>query len=117
MTFVVTDSCIACKYTDCVSVCPMDCFIEGPNFMVIDPTTCIDCSMCVPECPVGAIYHDIDLPEQQRHFTAINATLARHPDWKPLTQAHAPLPDHEKWRTVQNKIGMLKNVEETTALT
>src|SRR4051812_8366435 len=87
MPFVVTDSCIACKYTDCVSVCPMDCFVEGPNFLAIDPDGCIDCSMCVPECPVGAIYNEIDLPEGLRHFTELNAKLAKHPGWKPITQA------------------------------
>lgn len=109
MSFVVTDSCIACKYTDCVSVCPMDCFVEGPNFLVIDPDGCIDCSMCVPECPVGAIYHDIDLPENQRHFTDLNAQLAKHPGWKPITQAQQPLPDHAQWHDVQDKLHMLKN--------
>ena len=108
MPFVVTDSCIACKYTDCVSVCPMDCFVEGPNFLVIDPDGCIDCSMCVPECPVGAIYNEIDLPETQRHFTALNATLAKQPGWKPITQAQPPLPDHAQWRDVKDKLALLK---------
>lgn len=108
MAFVVTDSCIACKYTDCVSVCPMNCFIEGPNFMVIDPHGCIDCSMCVPECPVGAIYHDIDLPENLRHFSALNAELASHPGWKALSQMQPPMPDHAQWRDVTGKLDMLK---------
>jgi len=108
MAFVVTDSCIACKYTDCVSVCPMDCFVEGPNFLVIDPDGCIDCSMCVPECPVGAIYHDIDLPEHQRHFSELNATLAKHPGWKPITQVQSPLPGYEQWRHAEDKLAMLK---------
>ena len=61
MTFVVTDSCIKCKYTDCVEVCPVDCFYEGPNFLVINPDECIDCALCEPECPVNAIYEDEDL--------------------------------------------------------
>ena len=77
MPFVVTDSCIQCKYTDCVSVCPMDCFVEGPNFLAIDPDGCIDCSMCVPECPVGAIYNATDLPAALSHFEDLNA---RYPD-------------------------------------
>lgn len=108
MPFVVTDSCIACKYTDCVSVCPMDCFVEGPNFLAIDPDGCIDCSMCVPECPVGAIYNETDLPDALRHFTELNARLAKHPGWQPITQAKAPMPDHEQWRDVENKLDLLK---------
>jgi ferredoxin len=90
MTFVVTESCIRCKYTDCVEVCPMNCFREGPDFLVIDPELCIDCSMCVPECPVDAIYHDIDLPEAQRHFLALNAELAKLSAWRPITQSMRP---------------------------
>jgi len=56
MAYVVTESCIKCKYTDCVDVCPVDCFREGPNMLVIDPEECIDCTLCVPECPVEAIF-------------------------------------------------------------
>jgi ferredoxin len=108
MPFVVTDSCIQCKYTDCVEVCPMDCFRQGPNFLVIVPDNCIDCSMCVPECPVGAIYNEIDLPPEQRHFTEINARLAVHPDWQPITRSQPPLPEHESWRAVANKLEFLK---------
>jgi len=70
MTFVVTESCIKCKYTDCVDVCPVDCFHEGPNFLVIDPDECIDCTLCEPECPVEAIYSEDELPEGQEHFIA-----------------------------------------------
>ena len=62
MTFVVTENCIRCKYTDCVDVCPVDCFREGPNFLVIDPDECIDCAVCVPECPANAIYAEEDVP-------------------------------------------------------
>ncbi|MDB5776291.1 MAG: fdx [Herbaspirillum sp.] len=91
MTFVVTESCIRCKYTDCVDVCPMDCFREGPDFLVIDPDLCIDCSMCVPECPVGAIYHDADLPQAQQHFLALNAELAKLSAWRPITQSKTPM--------------------------
>ncbi|HBR97803.1 MAG TPA: ferredoxin, partial [Gammaproteobacteria bacterium] len=54
MAFVVLDNCILCKYTDCVEVCPVDCFHEGPNFLVIDPDECIDCALCEPECPAEA---------------------------------------------------------------
>ncbi len=62
MTYVVTEACVKCKYTDCVNVCPVDCFKVGPNFLVIDPDECIDCAVCVPECPVDAIYAEEDLP-------------------------------------------------------
>jgi ferredoxin len=108
MTHIVTEACIKCKYTDCVEVCPMDCFRQGPNFLVIVPDDCIDCSMCVPECPVGAIYNEIDLPDEQRHFVEINARLAAHPEWQPITRSQAPLPEHEEWRDVANKLEFLK---------
>ena len=70
MTYVVTESCIKCKYTDCVDVCPVDCFREGPNMLVIDPDECIDCTLCVAECPVEAIFAEDDVPDSQRKWTA-----------------------------------------------
>lgn len=76
MTHVVTESCIRCKYTDCVDVCPVDCFREGPNFLTIDPDECIDCAVCIPECPVNAIYAEEDVPADQQHMTKLNADLA-----------------------------------------
>jgi ferredoxin len=76
MTFVVTENCIKCKYTDCVEVCPVDCFHEGPNFLVIDPEECIDCTLCEPECPAEAIYPEDDLPEGQEIFIELNAELS-----------------------------------------
>ena len=82
MTFVVTESCIKCKYTDCVDVCPVDCFREGPNMLVIDPEECIDCTLCVPECPVEAIFAEDDVPDTQQAFIALNAELAK--GWKPI---------------------------------
>src|SRR3546814_15792183 len=97
MTFVVTEACIQCKYTDCVSVCPMDCFMEGPNFLVIHPDECIDCSICVAECPVDAIVSDHEIADDQRHFIEINRRLAHDPQWKRITRAKQPLPDHEQW--------------------
>ena len=72
MTFVVTEQCIKCKYTDCVEVCPVDCFHEGPNMLVIDPDECIDCTLCEPECPVEAILSEDDLTEDQHHFLELN---------------------------------------------
>ena len=65
MTYVVVEACIKCKYTDCVEVCPVDCFHEGPNFLAIDPEECIDCGACVPVCPVEAIFEADELPDDQ----------------------------------------------------
>ncbi len=76
MTHVVTEQCIRCKYTDCVDVCPVDCFREGPNMLVIDPDECIDCAVCIPECPVNAIYAEEDVPADQVAFIKLNAELA-----------------------------------------
>ncbi len=76
MTHVVSENCIKCKFTDCVDVCPVDCFREGPNFLVIDPDECIDCEACVPECPVEAIFHEDNLPAEWKDFTALNAEMA-----------------------------------------
>lgn len=108
MPFVVTDACIQCKYTDCVTVCPMDCFKEGPNFLVIDPSECIDCSICVAECPVGAIVNASEVSEAQAPFIELNARLARDPGWKRITQRQAPLPDHAAWADVVDKRAHLK---------
>jgi ferredoxin len=101
MTFVVTEPCIRCKYTDCVDVCPVDAFREGPTFLVIDPQDCIDCAVCVPECPAAAIYADEDVPGDQQDFLALNAELARV--WKPITRTKLALPDAEAWRLVTDK--------------
>lgn len=101
MTFVVTEACIACKYTDCVDVCPTDAFREGPNFLVIDPDDCIDCAVCVPECPVSAIYAEEDVPRDQLDFIALNAELS--PVWKTITRTKEPLPDADEWAEVQDK--------------
>ena len=108
MPFVVTEPCIQCKHTDCVDVCPMDCFLEGPNFLVINPDECIDCSMCVPECPVDAIVGAGEVSENQRHFIELNARLAKHPDWKPLTRSKPPLGGHEAWADVAYKRHLLE---------
>jgi ferredoxin len=106
MTFVVTEACIRCKYTDCVDVCPVDAFREGPNFLVIDPEECIDCAVCVPECPVAAIYAEEDVPADQQDFTPLNAELARL--WKPITRTKAAPPDADAWSKVNAKRRELK---------
>ncbi len=101
MTFVVTESCIKCKYTDCVEVCPVDCFREGPNMLVIDPEECIDCALCVPECPVNAIYADDDVPSDQQDFIEINARLSLQ--WQEIsTKKDAPA-DADEWKDVKEK--------------
>jgi len=106
MTYVVTESCIKCKYTDCVEVCPVDCFYEGPNFLVIHPDECIDCGVCEPECPVEAIFSEDDLPEDQQHFLELNAELAEK--WPVTTEKKDPLPDAEEWAGVSDKLQHLE---------
>jgi ferredoxin len=106
MTHVVTESCINCKHTDCVEVCPVDAFHEGPNFLVIDPDACIDCLACVAECPVSAIYVDSDVPANQRKFLALNAELAR--DWPTIVRKREPLPDAAHWAEVAEKFTHLQ---------
>ena len=106
MTFVVTENCIKCKYTDCVEVCPVDCFHEGPNFLVIDPDECIDCSLCEPECPANAIFAEDDLPDDQQHFLELNAELSR--DWPVITEKQEPLPDAEEWDGKPGKLDQLE---------
>ncbi len=106
MTYVVTESCIRCKYTDCVDVCPVDCFREGPNFLAIDPDECIDCAVCVPECPVNAIYAEDDVPGDQQNFIAINLELAKQ--WPSITKSKAPLADADDWKDVKSKLEHLE---------
>jgi len=106
MAYIVTEACIRCKYTDCVEVCPVDCFHEGPNFLVIDPDECIDCTLCVPECPVGAIYAEDDLPEDMQEYVELNAQLAR--DWPVITDISDPLPDAEDWAERKDKLQYLE---------
>ncbi|OFZ86933.1 MAG: ferredoxin [Betaproteobacteria bacterium RBG_16_64_18] len=106
MTYVVTESCIKCKYTDCVDVCPVDCFKEGPNMLVIDPDECIDCAVCVPECPVNAIYAEDDLPAEQKAFVALNAELAKQ--WPTITDTKGPLPEAEEFKDMKGKLKHLQ---------
>lgn len=106
MTYVVSESCIKCKFTDCVDVCPVDCFREGPNFLVIDPDECIDCTLCVAECPVEAIYAEDDLPEDQRHFTALNAELSKL--WEPIVEKKDAPADADDWMNVKEKLHLLE---------
>ena len=107
MTHVVTEACIRCKYTDCVDVCPVDCFREGPNFLTIDPDECIDCAVCIPECPVSAIVPETDVPADQRHMVALNAELARVAGWSAITKKKAPPPDADQWKGQAGKLSHL----------
>ena len=102
MTHVVTESCIRCKYTDCVDVCPVDCFREGPNMLVIDPDECIDCAVCIPECPVNAIFAEEDVPADQIAFVKLNAELS--PGWKSITKRKPALEDAEEWKDRKDKL-------------
>ena len=106
MTYVVTESCIRCKYTDCVEVCPVDCFHEGPNFLVIDPVECIDCTLCEPECPAEAIYSEDELPAGQEHMIELNAELAA--DWPVITARKEPLPEADNWSQASDKLQYLE---------
>ncbi|WP_092402696.1 ferredoxin FdxA [Candidatus Ichthyocystis sparus] len=106
MTYVVTESCINCRYTDCVSVCPVDCFREGVNFLVIDPDECIDCGLCVAECPVQAIFHEDELPEDMRYFLALNERLAKK--WPSIYHKKDPSADAKEWENVAKKLHLLE---------
>lgn len=86
----------------------MDCFVEGPNFLVINPSECIDCSVCVAECPVDAIVNAAEASEAQRPFIALNAQLAQDPKWTPIARRKPPLPGFEAWRGVENKAHLLE---------
>ena len=118
MAYVVTESCIKCKYTDCVEVCPVDCFYEGPEFLVIHPDECIDCGLCEPECPIEAIFPDDEIPDNQIEFIEINAKLADV--YENITEAKEPLPDADNFKDIENKkeflnIGINNQDEPTTS--
>ena len=105
MTYVVTENCIQCKFTDCVDVCPVDCFVEGPNFLAINPDECIDCTLCVAECPAEAIFAEDDVPADQQEYIALNARLSQV---GPVISARKePLPDAEAMNGVPGKRELL----------
>lgn len=105
MTYVVTENCIQCKYTDCVDVYPVDCFVEGPNFLAINPDECIDCTLCVAECPAEAIFSEDDVPADQQHFIALNARLATV--WPTITARKEPLPNADEMNGKTGKTELL----------
>lgn len=104
MAYVVTEACVKCKYTDCVEVCPVDCFKEGPNFLAIDPDGCIDCAVCVPECPVNAIVAEGNL--EDKTWLDLNARLAL--SWPTITKKKAPLESAEEFKNVKDKRNLLE---------
>ena len=95
MTYVVTENCIRCKYTDCVAECPVDCFHEGPNFLAIDPEECIDCALCVPVCPAKAIFAEDELPDDQLDFIELNRELSE--SWPVISDMKAAPDDADDW--------------------
>ncbi|MFT4765404.1 MAG: ferredoxin [Oleispira sp.] len=108
MTFVVTDNCIKCKYTDCVEVCPVDCFYEGPNFLVIDPDECIDCALCEPECPAQAIFSEDEVPADQQQFIELNVELSEKWRDNNITEMKDKADDAEEWDGVPDKLQYLE---------
>jgi ferredoxin len=101
MTYVVTDVCIKCKYTDCVEVCPVDCFYEGENMLVINPDECIDCGVCIPECPIDAIVTDID--ERAEPFLQLNRDYSTGP-WPNITKKIPAPPDADDFKDTKGKM-------------
>lgn len=99
MTFVVTDICIKCKYTDCVEVCPVDCFYEGENTLVIHPDECIDCGVCEPECPIEAIVPDSHPAGQE--YLEMNRKYSV--EWPNISRKKDPMPEAEKFKSMKNK--------------
>jgi len=106
MTFVVTEACIKCKYTDCVEVCPVDCFHEGPNMLVINPDECIDCTLCEPECPVDAILSEDELSDDQQKFLQINIELSEK--WPVIVEIKDAPTDADEWVDVKDKLEYLE---------
>lgn len=106
MTFVVLDNCIKCKYTDCVDSCPVEAFHEGPNMLVINPDECIDCGVCVPECPIDAIKSDEDLDVHEEPFLKLNEELSKQ--WPVITETKEPMPEADEWADIENKLEHLE---------
>tara|TARA_B100001013_G_C24386933_1_gene354439 strand:+ start:125 stop:448 length:324 start_codon:yes stop_codon:yes gene_type:complete len=106
MTYIIIESCIKCKYTDCVEVCPVDCFHEGPNYLVINPDECIDCSLCEPECPIDAIVSDENIKEEDKKFLEINERLSKK--WPVISQAKDAPSDAKEWENKKNKLELLE---------
>ncbi len=109
MTYVVTENCIKCKYQDCVEVCPVDCFYEGENFLVINPDECIDCGVCEPECPAEAIVPDSD--ERAEEWLEINREFSEQ--WPNITRKGDQLSDSDEWKDKPGKKELLSEAPGT----
>jgi ferredoxin len=105
MSYVVTENCINCKHTECVEVCPVECFHEGPLSVVIDPDECIDCSLCESECPVNAIFFDDEIRSDKDFFIDFNRKKSK--EWPSITEGKDSLPDSAKWDGVKGKRSFL----------
>ena len=99
MTYLVNENCIKCKFTDCVEVCPVDCFYEGENMLVINPDDCIDCGLCVPECPVNAIWADDEVPAEEIDFIEINAKKCY--EWPVIDEEKEPMAHKSPYSTAE----------------
>ena len=108
MTYIVNEKCIKCKLMDCVEVCPVDCFYEGKNMLVIKPDECIDCGVCEPECPVDAIFSEDELPPDQIPFIEINERLSQ--EWPNISEKKDALPEAKKFALQKEKLSLLKEV-------
>jgi ferredoxin len=106
MTHVVTENCIKCKHTDCVEVCPVDCFVEGPNFLAINPDECIDCAICIPECPVEAIYPDNDPSINSVFWVDLNRKVSKH--WPVITKKKDAPADAAEWKDKPGKLELFE---------
>jgi len=107
MTYVVTENCIKCKFTDCVEVCPVDCFYEGENFLVINPDECIDCGVCEPECPAEAILPDTEALARDKSHKWLEINRKYSQQWPNITRKRDPLPDAETWKGKSGKESLL----------
>ena len=105
MAYIVAEPCVKCKFTDCVSACPVDCFYEGKDTLVIDPDECIDCAACEPECPVGAIFEESEVPKKWEYYIDFNERMSRV--WPRIDEQKDPHPDSEKYRNVEDKRDLL----------
>ena len=102
MSYIIGENCINCKHTDCVEVCPVDCFYEGPNFLVIHPDECIDCGLCEPECPVDAIFSEDEIPQAQEMFIELNVELAEV--WPNIISEKEASGEAERWDGIEGKL-------------
>jgi ferredoxin len=112
MVYVVTSACINCKHSTCVEVCPTDSFHEGPNMLVIHPEDCIDCAICVPECPENAIFAAEDVPHAELESIERNAELAER--WPSIMKRNAPMSEHEMWRHTGPRWHLVQDYKEQT---